>query len=654
MQDREKLRKNNLEMFKTRHPAHYQMLMKFEPRTELVFDEDGNPDVSFDGQLFYSNDAQKFAEDQLEEFWENPLRVYLSPPEPDILDDYAGKSISNMLAYGVEQELTYQHTPLDADAFTVIIMGVGLGFHIDEIIEKTNCRAVTIVDINEEFLYHSLDVYDWVKLDEVITSREGWLRFAIDKSPKILSDYMRLFVRGSNTAGLDGLTVYQHQNNPIFEQARATFFQEINLIMTSLGFFYDETLMLKNCHANFYGGESKYYKRPSEALPGDFPVFVVGSGPSLDACLPIIKANSDRAFIISAGTSLRPLVVNGITPDMHLEQENLNVNLTVSQVAADHDLSKVLYIAASTVEPKATRHFDRVIYYSRISLSPYPIYFNDKETCLEHPHNTVVNASFSFVQELGFKEFYFFGVDCGTVDATRHHSKDAYQYTEGALHVDQEFKFPVTSNFGGDFLTSFGLQESLDHLVEAISLKSRGRSYINCSDGAYISGTLPLLPEKVDLPKNPKGKEEIKDKIFEEMPTFTQEKFDERWDEESFRDYVVEICDRLIDIVEDVEDFSDTTYQIKLNQILLYEDFQNDSDSDMERGVVVLLRGSVFQIMFAFDYYYKRIIETDKKEAFGDFFRDEFASMMDRLRAEAFKELGNLNEEYTVANTVDA
>ena len=81
MQDREKLRKNNLEMFKTRHPAHYQMLMKFEPRTELVFDEDGNPDVSFDGQLFYSNDAQKFAEDQLEEFWENPLRVYLSPPE---------------------------------------------------------------------------------------------------------------------------------------------------------------------------------------------------------------------------------------------------------------------------------------------------------------------------------------------------------------------------------------------------------------------------------------------------------------------------------------------------------------------------------------------------------------------------------------------
>ena len=55
MQDREKLRKNNLEMFKTRHPAHYQMLMKFEPRTELVFDEDGNPDVSFDGQLFYSN-----------------------------------------------------------------------------------------------------------------------------------------------------------------------------------------------------------------------------------------------------------------------------------------------------------------------------------------------------------------------------------------------------------------------------------------------------------------------------------------------------------------------------------------------------------------------------------------------------------------------
>ena len=403
MSERQELREKNLKMFEEKFPAIYLALKDFEPISELQVDDNGNCDVVFNGQRFYEMDAKKFAENQLTKFWNSPVRFEIAKPHPESLDSYAGPALENILKRAANAGVTYHEGVINPKSFITAVLGIGLGFHLDEIVEKTDCRALVITDLNYEFLFHSLDLCDWKRLDDVLTERDGFMRIAIDSSPDILANFIRLFIRGSNTSGLDGLTFFQHQKNPVLDEARTKLFKDVNLILTSLGFFYDETLMMTNAHKNLCNGDAKYYVHPEKKFPVNAPVFVIGSGPSLDECLPIIKENADRAFIISAGTSLRPLIVNGIVPDMHLEQENLNVILTVGQVAKDYDLSKILFVAATTVDPEATAHFDSTLYYSRASLSPFSIYFDDRKTCLKSPHNTVVNASFSFVQELYFE-----------------------------------------------------------------------------------------------------------------------------------------------------------------------------------------------------------------------------------------------------------
>lgn len=48
----------------------------------------------------------------------------------------------------------------------------------------------------------------------------------------------------------------------------------------------------------------------------DLPVLICGSGPSLKNCLNFIKTYSDHFFIIACSSSIKPLIKNGVTPDL--------------------------------------------------------------------------------------------------------------------------------------------------------------------------------------------------------------------------------------------------------------------------------------------------------------------------------------------------
>ena len=250
MVDREELRKNNLEMFEAIYPEIYAALKDYKPISELRIDEDGEPDVWFDGQYYYNNKAAEFAKNQLEKTWALPTRVEINPPQTDGMDDYAGPTLFNILLRADKEDISYHRRIVSDNAFTVVVFGIGLGLHIDEIVERTNCSAIVFADVNYEFLYHSLEVYDWEKLDELITSRNGRIKFVIDTSPDQIGIYARLFIRGSNIGGVDGVSIIMHQKNAILDEAFQKLARDVNLIATSLGFFYDETLMLKNCHVN--------------------------------------------------------------------------------------------------------------------------------------------------------------------------------------------------------------------------------------------------------------------------------------------------------------------------------------------------------------------------------------------------------------------
>jgi hypothetical protein len=630
MNDRKELKERNLQAFKNWNVLFYEKLVDFTPLSELVFDEDGVADILFNNQYYYEGRAKEFAAEQLENYWARPQRLTMTPPLPENVDEYAGKFLSSLLTDSIEEEIEFHRNLQSPENYSAVVFGIGLGYHLNEIVEKTDCDALFLADVNLEFLYHSLEVFDWNDLYKRMEDKGGVIRYIIEPSPNIMAQNVVAFIRATNTAAVDGLIVYEHQSNPVIQEAVNKLRDDRQLILSSLGFFYDESLMITNAYKNLKSGKSVIFRNPGPTNSIDIPVFIVGSGPSLDASLPIIKENADKAIIISAGTGIRPLLFEGIVPDFHLEQENIDVELCVTELIKTHDLSSIIFLAATTVVPEISAHFDEAIFYMRSALSPYPLFSSDQRNCLGTPHNTVVNGAFSFAQDAGFRTIYLFGVDCGARDQSSHHSKNAYHFTENAVFVEQEFNIPVKGNFGGIFLTSNGLYESRELLVGAIKLGGIGRGYYNCSDGALIEHTRPLLPKNVSLPEIEDGKERFVRELYELMPVYSEAQFNASWHEEALILEINKFADEIKEQINNIEDFSVHQYITDLLRILVLE--AHKTPGRIEQTIRVLMRGSIILSINTFEFYRRRVKNEGKKTTFSELGRKHLVAEIEMLR----------------------
>ena len=218
------------------------------------------------------------------------------------------------------------------ETYFLLIFGVGLGGHIDPLVERTNCHVLILVEPNLEFIYHSLEVYDWAALFERFEERNGRIEILVDSNPDGLAREIRDTVCNTNPCSLDGMYVFTHYNNSVFVQTSEFVLRDPNIMLFGLGWVDDEIMMIKNAHASLYPGTAQVYLRPT-ASPVGLPAFVVGSGPSLDRDIPFLKKNADKAIILSCGSAIRPLLVNDIVPDFQIEVENLDVYRQIEQVA---------------------------------------------------------------------------------------------------------------------------------------------------------------------------------------------------------------------------------------------------------------------------------------------------------------------------------
>lgn len=637
-EDRAALKARNLEALKEHAPQLHDQLIDYKPLSKLVV-EDGQPDVIFEGQYFYGGEYDKFVERQLWEFWGNPYRLLMAPLQPNHYDETAGKFLFNVLKKATLKKLQFHQRPTENDSYYLFILGLGLGGHMMELIEKTNCQALFIADPNPEFAYHSLEVYDWVTLFDTLKKRNGRIDFCLNNDSDRIADALRRWLRGTNPMSVDGATYFYHYQNPVFSQAMKTLNKEAELILAGLGFFYDETLMLRNTHHNLFSGKERAYMRPSKPYI-DIPAFVVGNGPSLDKDMPYIRENMDKVIIISSGSALRPLLVNGITPDFHMETENIEVFPLISQAAKDHDLSPVRLVTSTTVDPKAIPYFDTVLYYFRGSLSPYPIFCDTFERCLINPNPTVVNASLSLAQEVGIRKIYLFGTDMGVKAGDLHHSKDAYHYTKGAQFRHDVYDISVPANFGGKSMTSKGLFWTLDSLGGAVNHFRYGRIYYNCSDGALIRGTIPFPAKSLDLPDVGDKKQEAIDTIVSYFPIFSREEFDAHWNDE---DIIEDMCDYLDDFGDRLDKTKNLGKKAYLTELMSMLSPEVTTRSVI--GPAVTFRGTLFMMMIGFEYYRSRLKGKSQITPYDKIARKEFAAVLEYLRETAIEEFGSLTKD---------
>jgi hypothetical protein len=628
--------RRNMEAFRGLVPHIHARFTNYKSGARLVRTEDGGYDVEFRGIGLYEKSAEVYAREQIEAFWEAPARVMVDPPDSDAFDPKAAAFIYRMLERASDEELVFSAQIASKKSYHLVVFGIGLAPHLETLIEQTECYSLVLVEPNLEFLYHSTFVHDWAGMLARLEERDVKLNIFISSNPVGLASDIKNFIRFVNAASIDGIVFFTHYQNHAFSQALQTIYNERALLAVGLGFFEDEIYMISHTYQNLVSGEARVFKYLDKRIPA--PVFIIGGGPSKDLQYDFLRANMHRAVIVSCGSALESLLAEGIRPDFHfLLERNVEVYDIAKATSDERDLSGVCLVASSTVDPRIKALFDRTIFFFRMGLSPFPIFGEAIGAGIRDCDPEVVNAALAFSQIVGFRQFYFFGVDLGSRDPDVHHSKHSWNMRgelEAAEH--HELSVPIPGNFGGTVYSHPTLTWVRDVLQRAIASWSRGRFYTNCSDGGLIRGAIPKQLAGVSLGDIPDGRVAVVEDIINAFPTFTTEQFNAGWAAYDIRNAIRTFHERMTTCLAENAELRDDAYLHKMMRVF------HVSRPDL--GMAMLYRGTMTQVLIAAEYFLNRLEEPDDLEVLERIISEEMVATMDNLRDEALEAVEKLEQ----------
>lgn len=495
----EEKKRRNLEYIQKVSPPFYEFLNTKGDLTVQVIYLSGRWNLMVNGTSVYGGDAYLRTREQFENYLKNPANF--SPPfyvyefPEDTIDGKLSKELKTLLLSAKDRERCIDRKSLG----TVLVFGVGLGFHIELLTEHYDIKQLILVETDVELIKPTLYTLDWEKLLSVYNGKERIISFYLHKDPDLLAsgllDHLTAYY---NPTLLTHFHIYMHRNDPVLIEGAKKFWASNKSPIAGFGYFQDELWSLEYTLENIkkelplYQGKKK--------VPSDSTAFVIGAGPSLEYALDFIKKNQDRAVIFSCGSSIGTLYQEGIKPDFHVEIERTKFTYDALLQSASRDYLKELTIIFNNpMYPQVSELFKESLMFVKPndtggSLFPpeYPPVF--------YANPTVVNGGLALALHMGFKEIYLFGTDMGYKDPRRHHArgnvalmKDTEFYRE-----EEEQEYQVEGNFGGNVYTNFLLLQARATIENLLKFFKDAKVY-NTSDGAKIEGAMPIRVNDISL-----------------------------------------------------------------------------------------------------------------------------------------------------------
>lgn len=612
-------------------PALHQQLSAFShPHSRLLISDRGDFDIEFGGVRLYGMGARAAARRRVDDFFKAPptnTRFGIVSPGASHFDQYANVVASNILHRATTEVGAQIATTPTRPCFHLVVLGVGLAEQLPLLIEETDCYHIVLIEPNIEFLYHSLYTFDWRKFIRKIVADGRFVVFDDNTTAKDMAVGVRTQLRYINTAFIDGTFIYRSYRNSILEAAAREMAADANLFMTGLGFLEDEIDMVRNTYRNLKDYAGRYFQRRKR--PSPLPAFVVASGPSIDNDLEFLRANADRAIVISCGTSLRILLRNGIVPDFHMEMENVPaVADLMNRLSASFSLKDVNLIASSTVDPGVKPHFDRVVFYFRAGLASFPMFSPAADTNIPQGLPTVSNLGLSFAQQIGCRTICLFGVDLGARDPKKHHAKDA-PYNAGELEFNTVIDEPVPGNLGGTVYSEMIYLWSRDTMQDVIQQEGPNLTYYNCSDGVRILGTTPKLSRTISSPPV-SDKKKIVAEVLARFNDYTPDMFAKSWadrnvvlDVRAFQKKLLECCLPLRRAGAAKRGQSPRIELDYMHRVVRALVPPKDTTPEVH-----YFRGTMFMSMIGAHFYLTRVHDPKKHRAVGRIIKEEFIKVI--------------------------
>lgn len=459
--------------------------------------EDGSLNLDIGHAHLYSPDALTYAAKQVDAFKQQPVRHLTRRMSLEGQMVHVSHKVMQQVTNKMENpELAVLPDP---DAGFLISIGIGLGIHLPMLMETYEVKTLIVVEQFKEFLYHSLHIMPWHGLFTIMEERGGSIRFLCSEDAETLANALVFELRGPAFSMLDGSYIFRHYTSPVLDKTVEKLKEVMPVVEGSDGFFEDEYLMLKQGAENFRDFSFHLLKDDRARPIKEMPVFVIGSGPSLDDCMEPIRKNRKNVMVFTGGTGLGPMLRQGIRPDFHCEIENTwDIRDGLEMLLKEGlDFSGITLIAANTVHPDVLSFFDNRVLYWRDSVVPSRLYCDWSEP-LNLAGPTVTNLAVRSALSMGFFEFYLFGIDLGSKQPDKHHSDASVyataedEYWKSGSQMEP-FTIEVEGNLGSTVYTNRPFLLTRMFFKRLFSMFQMCH-FFNCSDGVKLDGATAVIP----------------------------------------------------------------------------------------------------------------------------------------------------------------
>ncbi len=643
----EELYQSNLEALRTYQP-HLAPRFDgaFTAYTRVVGSvETGDLDLDLGHTLLYGTDAKRHADAQVERFLSEKSQRILQgwPQPPDHGDRVAERMVHSGVAYLNENGLAGQDAAVDADGGYLIVFGLGLGLHLEQLINRLDVRSVIIVEQFDEFLFHAMHLVDFASLFELINKRRGSLNFIIDSVPEVIANFIFYMMRQDSFGLIDGSYVFDHYSSFVLDDSKKRFLARLPVLSANPGFFEDEQVMIRN----YIGNVTEYPSMVFADKPRSdkkTPVIICGSGPSIDQSIDFVRDNRDAAVVISCGTGLGALLGYGIRPDFHVEIENTPGPVEIIQgLSKQYDLSDITLISSNTVRPALSACFAKRIQFFRDSVCSSKL-FGQRYGEIYYAAPTVANTAARIALGMGFTNLYLVGVDLGAREKGQHHSQySVYMADKDFLKTHPQhlaatnYTIETPGNFGGTVLTSQSFLFASVHFAGLIARYKQAKAW-NLSDGIRIPGTLPCLPDAAVIARDVSLKARDMERFTGELDAAEKEDLAPVERLEVLRDAL----DLFYMSVEAVLGGIDPD---NLDLRRLFDDLKtlldNPTAADADICVQRMHIGSMM-VCYTFLYRTYRRLPREARAEFFAFFRDTLMGILDEMRQDSVRLAGDL------------
>lgn len=489
-----------------------------------------------------------------------------------------------------------------------LVFGCGFGWHLDRLVDDYNIANLIILDTDVARFNLSLYFVDYVALEQRFSTRGRMFLLGCHEDPEILACSLLARVQQHCPPYIlqgAGLFVEEYDSDRV-KEIYDLLKRDIWTLYRGWGFLDDEILGAKQALENI-ADHWPLFRGPA-SLPADAAVFVIGSGPSLDGLLPIIREYGDRAFIICCGSAFSALANARIKPDLQIMIERQHESFRVLAIPETQDWLKDVPIVASAIMAPAVFSLSDtpLMFLKAIDFGSSLIdFFGDWPRVSTNP--TVTNGGVDLALQLGFKRVYLCGIDLGYLDPKRHHASGSFYHSETEKN-DEMSKIIESANeiyancrsVQGNFREEVQTVESFIYCRDVIRhslLQHPDAKVYNLNDGARIEGAEPLRPEDFALETPPSLKQETKAAV---MAAFSTDYGKEV--EQNLEDLIAQVDA----VIADVMPMLSRQPATKMEAVAVLEDlhhyFYAHMNTKLDAQVYPLLRGAMQHMgRFTFD-----------------------------------------------------